>query len=115
MAARIDVEKKKPVPRFFLYTLISIGCVKTNKPRQKKKKKKQGSKENGRGKEKEKESQEFDRRVRRIFVPFDDYARAETARGSGDIRIFRGWITQSGNDELLRVNYSLVEAHYRSQ
>ena len=32
-----------------------------------------------------------------------------------DIRIFRGRITQSGNDELLRVNYSLVEAHYRSQ
>lgn len=56
MAARIDVEKKDRVSRFFLYTLISIGCVKTNKPRQKKKKKKQGSKENGRGKEKEKES-----------------------------------------------------------
>ena len=32
-----------------------------------------------------------------------------------DIRIFRGRITQSGNDELLRVNYSLIEAHYRSQ
>lgn len=55
MAARIDVEKKDRVSRFFLYTLISIGCVKTNKPYQKKKKKKQGSKENGGERKKKRE------------------------------------------------------------
>lgn len=52
MAARIDVEKKKPVPRFFLYTLISIGCVKTNKPRQKKKRKNRDQRKTGEEKKK---------------------------------------------------------------